>query len=33
MRRPGPRHGTAVHVHIVMDVEQFDHKLILPHPL
>ena len=23
MRRPGPRQGTSVHVHTVMDVEQF----------
>ena len=30
MRRSGPRQGTSVHVHIVVDVEQFCHKLIPP---
>ena len=26
MRRPGPRQGTSVHVHTVMDMDQFCHK-------
>ena len=30
MRRPGPRQGTSVHVHTVMDVDQFCHRLIPP---
>ena len=30
MRRPGPRHGMSVHVHTVMDVDQFCHRLIPP---
>ena len=30
MRRPGPRQGTSVHVHTIMDMDQFCHRLIPP---
>ena len=30
MRRPGPRQGTSVHVHTVVDMDQFCHSVIPP---
>ena len=30
VRRAGPRQGTSVHVHTIMDVDQFCHRLIPP---